>query len=327
MDKVLVSPSPHLHAKASTDSIMMDVVIALLPAVVVSILFYGWSEILLLAVSCVGCIGLEYLIARYLMKRPELFSGTSALVTGLLLAMNIPSTSPWWMVLIGAVVAIGVAKMSFGGLGQNLFNPAITARVFLLISFPVQMTNWTLPNGFIRYADAVSGATPLGLIKEGLKSGSTIPEILAQNGLSAEMVVRDIGGSAGEISALALLLGFCYLLVRKVVKPWITISILATIAAIAAVFHGIDPAHFTGVNFNLITGGVLLGACFMATDYVTSPMSNWGGVIYGIGIGVIVMMIRYFGSYPEGMSFAILIMNCFVPLINRAFHQKKYGRA
>ena len=327
MDKVLVSPSPHLHAKASTDSIMMDVVIALLPAVVVSILFYGWSEILQLAVSCVGCVGLEYLIARYLMKRPELFSGTSALVTGLLLAMNLPSTSPWWMVLIGAVVAIGVAKMSFGGLGQNLFNPAITARVFLLISFPVQMTNWTLPNGFIRYADAVSGATPLGLIKEGLKSGNTIPEILAQNGLSAEMVVRDIGGSAGEISALALLLGFCYLLVRKVVKPWITISILATIAAIAAVFHGIDPAHFTGVNFNLITGGVLLGACFMATDYVTSPMSNWGGVIYGIGIGVIVMMIRYFGSYPEGMSFAILIMNCFVPLINRAFHQKKYGRA
>lgn len=327
MDKVLVSPSPHLHAKASTDSIMMDVVIALLPAVVVSILFYGWSEILLLAVSCVGCVGLEYLIARYLMKRPELFSGTSALVTGLLLAMNLPSTSPWWMVLIGAVVAIGVAKMSFGGLGQNLFNPAITARVFLLISFPVQMTNWTLPNGFIHYADAVSGATPLGLIKEGLKSGNTIPEILAQNGLSAEMVVRDIGGSAGEISALALLLGFCYLLVRKVVKPWITISILATIAAIAAVFHGIDPAHFTGVNFNLITGGVLLGACFMATDYVTSPMSNWGGVIYGIGIGVIVMMIRYFGSYPEGMSFAILIMNCFVPLINRAFHQKKYGRA
>lgn len=327
MDKVLVSPSPHLHAKASTDSIMMDVVIALLPAVVVSILFYGWSEILLLAVSCVGCVGLEYLIARYLMKRPELFSGTSALVTGLLLAMNLPSTSPWWMVLIGAVVAIGVAKMSFGGLGQNLFNPAITARVFLLISFPVQMTNWTLPNGFIRYTDAVSGATPLGLIKEGLKSGNTIPEILAQNGLSAEMVVRDIGGSSGEISALALLLGFCYLLVRKVVKPWITISILATIAAIAAVFHGIDPAHFTGVNFNLITGGVLLGACFMATDYVTSPMSNWGGVIYGIGIGVIVMMIRYFGSYPEGMSFAILIMNCFVPLINRAFHQKKYGRA
>ncbi|MCR5326304.1 MAG: RnfABCDGE type electron transport complex subunit D [Bacteroidales bacterium] len=328
MDKVLVSPSPHLHAKASTNSIMMDVVIALMPAIVVSILFYGWSEILVLAVAAVSCVGIEYLIARFLMKRPELFSGTSALVTGLLLAMNLPSTSPWWIVVIGALVAIGIAKMSFGGLGQNLFNPAITARVFLLISFPVQMTNWTMPNGFISYPDAVSGATPLGLIKEGLKSGESIQQVLDANGYdSMLMVIRDIGGSAGEISALALLLGFGYLLVRRVVKPWITLSILLTIAAIAGVFHGIDPAHFTGVNFNIMTGGVILGACFMATDYVTSPMSNWGGVVYGIGIGIIVMMIRYFGSYPEGMSFAILIMNCFVPLINRAFHQKKYGRA
>jgi electron transport complex protein RnfD len=307
---------------------MMDVVIALMPAIVVSILFYGWSEILVLAVAAVSCVGIEYLIARFLMKRPELFSGTSALVTGLLLAMNLPSTSPWWIVVIGALVAIGIAKMSFGGLGQNLFNPAITARVFLLISFPVQMTNWTMPNGFIRYADAVSGATPLGLIKEGLKSGESIQQVLNANGYdSMVMVIRDIGGSAGEISALALLLGFGYLLVRRVVKPWITLSILLTIAAIAGVFHGIDPAHFTSVNFNIMTGGVILGACFMATDYVTSPMSNWGGVVYGIGIGIIVMMIRYFGSYPEGMSFAILIMNCFVPLINRAFHQKKYGRA
>ncbi len=327
MDKVIVSPSPHLHAKASTNSIMMDVVIALMPAIVVSILFYGWSELLVLAVSAVSCVGLEYLIARFLMKRPELFSGSSALVTGLLLAMNLPSTSPWWMVVIGALVAIGVAKMSFGGLGQNLFNPAITARVFLLISFPVQMTNWTMPKGFVQHVDAVSGATPLGLIKEGIKSGNAIPDILSQNGLDASMVLRDIGGSAGEISAIALLVGFCYLLVRKVVKPWIPLSIVLTIAAIAALFHGIDPDHFTGVGFNLLTGGVLLGACFMATDYVTSPMSNWGGVIYGVGIGLIVMMIRYFGSYPEGMSFAILIMNCFVPLINRAFHQKKYGRA
>ena len=328
MDKVLVSPSPHLHAKASTNSIMMDVVIALMPAIVVSILFYGWSEILVLAVAAVSCVGIEYLIARFLMKRPELFSGTSALVTGLLLAMNLPSTSPWWIVVIGALVAIGIAKMSFGGLGQNLFNPAITARVFLLISFPVQMTNWTMPNGFISYPDAVSGATPLGLIKEGLKSGESIQQVLDANGYdSMVMVIRDIGGSAGEISALALLLGFGYLLVRRVVKPWITLSILLTIAAIAGVFHGIDPAHFTSVNFNIMTGGVILGACFMATDYVTSPMSNWGGVVYGIGIGIIVMMIRYFGSYPEGMSFAILIMNCFVPLINRAFHQKKYGRA
>lgn len=327
MDKLTVSPSPHVHAKASTASIMRDVVIALCPAMVVSILFYGWSEIMVLAVGAVSCVAIEWLIARYLMKRPELFSGWSALVTGILLAMNLPSTSPWWMIVLGALVAIGVAKMSFGGLGQNLFNPAITARVFLLISFPVQMTNWSVPDGFVGGVDAVSGATPLGLIKEGLKAGESISEVLASSGMDAHMLLRDIGGSGGEISALALLAGFIYLLVRKVVKPWIPLSILGTIAVIAAVFHGIDPEHFTGPNFNLITGGVLFGAFFMATDYVTSPMSNWGGVVFGIGIGLIVMMIRYFGSYPEGMSFAILIMNCFVPLINRAFHQKKYGRA
>ena len=326
MDKVLVSPSPHVHSPASTNGIMRDVVIALSPAIVVSILFYGWSELLVLALSAVFCVGLEWLIARYLMHKREIFSGWSALVTGLLLAMNLPSTTPWWIVLIGAIFAIGVVKMSFGGLGQNLFNPAIAGRVFLLISFPVQMTNWAVPRGFIPSVDAVSGATPLGLIKEGLKSGQTISEIIANSGLDMSMLLRDIGGSAGEISAIALLVGFCYLLVRKVVKPWIPLSILLTIAAIAAIFHGISPDRFTGVGFNLLTGGVLLGALFMATDYVTSPMSNWGGVVFGVGIGLIVMMIRYFGSYPEGMSFAILIMNCFVPLINRAFHQKKYGR-
>ena len=306
---------------------MLDVVIALLPALLVSFLFYGWSELLVIAVSAVSCVGLEWLIARFVMKRPELFSGSSALVTGLLLAMNLPTTSPWWMIVVGAVVAIGIAKMSFGGLGQNIFNPAITARVFLLISFPVQMTNWAMPaSGFIA-ADAVSGATPLGIIKEGIKSGLPIPEILEANGMSAVSILRDIGGSGGEISAVALLVGFVYLLIRKVVKPWIPLSIICTIAVISLIFHGIDPDRFTGVAFNLVTGGVLLGAFFMATDYVTSPVSNWGGVVFGVGIGLIVMMIRYFGSYPEGMSFAILIMNCFVPLINRAFHQKKYGRA
>ena len=299
---------------------MLDVVIALLPALLVSFLFYGWSELLVIAVSAVSCVGLEWLIARFVMKRPELFSGSSALVTGLLLAMNLPTTSPWWMIVVGAVVAIGIAKM-------NIFNPAITARVFLLISFPVQMTNWAMPtSGFIA-ADAVSGATPLGIIKEGIKSGLPIPEILEANGMSAVSILRDIGGSGGEISAVALLVGFVYLLIRNVVKPWIPLSIICTIALISLIFHGIDPDRFTGVAFNLVTGGVLLGSFFMATDYVTSPVSNWGGVVFGVGIGLIVMMIRYFGSYPEGMSFAILIMNCFVPLINRAFHQKKYGRA
>ena len=327
MDKMIVSPSPHLHSPASTNRIMLDVVIALIPTLLVSFLFYGWSQLLVLVVSCVGCVGLEWLIARFLMKRPELFSGMSALVTGILLAMNLPATSPWWIVLIGALVAIGIAKMSFGGLGQNLFNPAITARVFLLVSFPVQMTNWTMPAKSFVGVDAITGATPLSVIKEGLKSGLSIDDVLAANGMDMGMLLRDIGGSSGEISALALLAGFIYLLVRRVVKPWIPLSILATIAVIAAVFHGVDPEHFTGPTFNIMTGGVLLGSFFMATDYVTSPMSNWGGVVYGIGIGLRVILIRYFGSYPEGMSYAILIMICFVPLLNRAFHQKKFGRA
>ena len=324
---MLVSPSPHLHAKASTAGIMRDVVIALVPAVIVSVLFYGWASLLVLAVSCAACVGLEYAIARWAMHKPEIFSGWSAMVTGVLLALNLPPTTPWWVVFIGAVVAIGIAKMSFGGLGQNIFNPAITARVFLLISFPVYMTDWDVTHGFINSVDAISGATPLSVIKEGLMSGMTLDQVMQANGMDAATILRDIGGSSGEISCLALLLGFGYLWIRRVVKPWIPLSILHAVALIAGVFHAIDPLHFTGIEFNLVSGGMLLGALFMATDYVTAPMSNWGGVIYGVGIGLIVMMIRYFGSYPEGMSFAILIMNCFVPLIDRAFHQKKFGRA
>ena len=324
---MIVSPSPHLHSPASTNSIMRDVVIALMPATIVMLLFYGWASLMVLAIASLGCVGLEYAIARWLMHKPEIFNGWSAAVTGVLLALNLPPSTPWWVVLIGALVAIGVAKMSFGGLGQNIFNPAITARVFLLISFPVYMTNWDLTGGFINSVDAISGATPLSIIKEGLKSGMSLDEIMAVNGMNPSTLIRDLGGSGGEISALALLAGFVYLWIRRVVKPWIPLSILLTVALIAGVFHAVDPEQFTGIEINIISGGMLLGALFMATDYVTSPASAWGGVVFGIGIGVIVMMIRYFGSYPEGMSFAILIMNCFVPLINRAFHQKKYGRA
>jgi len=327
MDKYLVSPNPHIHAKVSTQSLMTDVCIALLPALVVSVLFYGWSELLVIGVSLVSCTLIEWAITKYLLKKDEPFCGCAAAVTALLLAMNLPATTPWWIVVIGAIVAIGIAKMSFGGLGQNLFNPAITARVFLLVSFPVQMTHWTAPKGFIPTVDAVSGATPLGVVKETLKAGGNLADVLRSNNVSLDMLFRDIGASAGEVSSIALLVGFAYLLFRRVIKPWIPLAIFFTIALIACIFHNIDPMHYTGVLFNLFTGGVILGACFMATDYVTSPMSDWGGVVYGVGIGVIVMMIRYFGAYPEGMSFAILIMNCFVPLINRAFHQKKYGRA
>lgn len=319
---MLVSPSPHIHAKRSTTSIMVDVIIALMPAVIVSILFYGWSELMILAVSVVSCVLIEWLIAKFLFKRAELFTPSAAAVTGLLLAMNLPSTTPWWIAVIGALFAIGVVKMSFGGLGQNLFNPAIAGRVFLLISFPQQMTDWTAAPGFIHTTDAISGATLLGVYGEGGM------EALQALGYPLDTsLFFDIGGSAGEISSIALLVGFAYLLIRKVVKPWIPLSIFGTVALISGIFYLADPMTFTGPAFNLLTGGMILGSCFMATDYVTSPMSTWGGVIFGVGIGLIVMMIRYFGSYPEGMSFAILIMNCFVPLLNMAFHQKKYGRA
>ena len=305
---------------------MRDVIIALVPASVVSVLFYGWAALLVFALSIVSCVLVEWVITKYLMKKPSTVGDLSAVVTGLLLAMNLPATTPWWIILIGAIVAIGVAKMSFGGLGQNIFNPAITARVFLLISFPSYMTNWTATQGFISRPDAVSGATPLGVIKEAIGSGSTIPEYLAANNLTSVTFLQDMGASLGELSSIALLLGFVYLLIRKVVKAWIPVSIFATVILISGIFSLINPDIYTGPVFNIFTGGMVLGACFMATDYVTSPMSTLGGIIYGVGIGVIVMMIRYFGSYPEGMSFAILIMNCVVPLLNIWFHQKKYGR-
>ena len=317
---MLVSPSPHIHANVSTRSLMLDVIIALTPAIVVSVLFYGWSELLILAVSVASCVLLEWAITKYMLKAPSTIGDMSAVVTGLLLAMNLPSTTPWWVVFIGALVSIGVAKMTFGGIGQNPFNPAITGRVFLLISFPTYMTDWTVPHGFIHSSDAVSGATLLGRYAEG-----GVEAVAGTDYLNT--LFLNIGGSAGEISTLALLVGFAYLLVRKVIKPWITLSIFATIAVFSGIFWMIDPSTYTDPLFNLLTGGVVLGACFMATDYVTSPMSNLGGVIYGIGIGLLVMLIRYFGAYPEGMSFAILIMNMVVPLLNNWCHQKKYGRS
>jgi electron transport complex protein RnfD len=299
---------------------MRDVVIAMMPAVIVSVLFYGWSALAVLGVSVASCVLLEYLITKYLLKKPCTICDFSAVVTGVLLALNVPSTTPWWVVFIGAIFAIGVAKMTFGGLGQNLFNPAIAGRVFLLISFPTYMTDWTRPQGFIGGGlDALSGATPLGLAKEG--------GVAAIEGLDyMDMLFFNIGGSVGELSAIAILIGFVYLLVRRVIRPYITLSILATVAVFSGIFWAINPEQFTDPVFNLLTGGLLLGSVFMATDYVTSPMSNLGGIIFGVGIGVITMLIRYFGAYPEGVSFAILIMNCFVPLINKVCHTKKYGR-
>ena len=305
-------------------SLMRDVVIALVPAVICSFVFYGWREILLMLVSVASCVCLEWAVTKYMLKQPSTIGDLSAVVTGILLGLNLPYSTPLWVVFIGAVVAICVAKLTFGGIGQNIWNPALVGRVFLLVSFPTYMTTWGAPQGVV---DAVSGPTPLGAIQEGLMQGASVQDIMAEHGYSySSMLFANLGGSAGEVCALALLAGFVYLCVRKVIKPWITLSIFATVAVTALIFWGINPARFTDPLFNLLSGGLILGACFMATDYVTSPMSVWGGVVFGIGIGFLTMMIRYFGSYPEGVSFAILIMNSVVPLLDRWFKQKKFGR-
>ncbi len=322
MEKLLVSPNPHIHAPVSTKTLMRDVIIALIPAVICSFVFYGWREILVMAVSVASCVLLEWAITKYLLRKPSTIGDLSAVITGILLALNLPYTTPWWVVMIGAVVAIGVAKMTFGGIGQNIWNPALVGRVFLLVSFPTYMTTWGAPQGVV---DAVSGPTPLGAIQEGLMQGASVQELTSAFNYK-DLLFANLGGSAGEACALALLAGFVYLCCRKVIKPWITLSIFGTVALTSLIFWGIDPSRFTDPLFNLLTGGLVLGACFMATDYVTSPMSLWGGVIFGVGIGFLTMMIRYFGSYPEGVSFAILIMNSVVPLLNMWFHQKKFGR-
>ena len=303
---------------------MLDVVIALIPAVVCSVVFYGWQELLVLGVSVASCVLLEWAITKYMLKKPSTIGDLSAVVTGILLALNVPYTTPWWVVFVGAVVAVGVAKMTFGGLGQNIWNPALVGRVFLLVSFPTYMTTWSKPQGLFG-VDAVSGPTPLGAIQEGLMQGSTVQELTSAYNYKG-LLFANLGGSAGEVCALALLAGFVYLCCRKVIKPWITLSIFATVAFVSLIFWGVNPARFTDPLFNLLTGGLVLGACFMATDYVTSPMSVKGGVVFGVGIGLLTVLIRYFGSYPEGVSFAILIMNSVVPLLNMWFKQKKFGR-
>ena len=329
MRKLIVSPAPHVHGDESTRRIMQDVLIALAPSMLVAVYFYGLSAIKLLLVAVIACLGAEFLIQKYLMRTKVTVTDLSAAVTGVLLALNLPPTAPWWVIVIGSVVAIGVAKMTFGGLGHNIFNPALVGRVFLLISFPVVMTDWTVPSSWFRPGvDAVTGATPLALIKEGLAQGQTVEQILSANPdlTYGQMLFARAGGSAGEASALAIILGFVYLLIRRVIRPHIPVTIILTVAVMSGIFWLIDPSQYTDPLFNILTGGVLLGSVFMATDYVTSPMTAKGMVIYGIGIGIITVLIRFFGSYPEGVSFAILIMNSIVPLLNKYIKPARFGK-
>lgn len=316
----IVSPSPHIHGSQSTPSIMRDVVIALVPAFAFSIFIYGLRALVVTAIAVLSCMLFELLIDRFLFRRRSTLGDWSAVVTGVLLAFNLPSTISPWLVVMGALVAIGVGKMSFGGLGRNPFNPALVGRVFLLISFPVQMTSFPDTVGI----DAVTGATPLAFVKEALKSGQNLTEIMPSIDLGG-MLLGFKDGSLGEIGALALIIGGIYLLIRKVITWHIPVSVLGSMALFASVLWLADPTSYVNPMFHLFTGGAMLGAIFMATDYASSPMTTRGMIIYGIGIGVITILIRVWGAYPEGISFAILIMNACVPLINMYVKPSRFG--
>ena len=307
------APSPHIHGGEPTRRIMGDVVLALMPALAVSTYVLGWRVLMITAIAVASCVLFEYLIQRLLFKRRSTIGDLSAIVTGLLLAFNLPVGIPWWIVIIGALVAIGIGKMTFGGLGCNPFNPALTGRIFLLIAYPVQMTDWTTA-----VPDALSGSTMLADIKAGLYSVSDVDFVAMLGG--------HMNGSMGEIGAFALILGGLYLLCRKVISWHIPVAVLATMAIFAACLGiGKGSLIYELPLFHILAGGALLGAIFMATDYSTSPMTHKGMIIYGVGIGLLTMIIRQWGAYPEGMSFAIFIMNAATPLINKYCRPKRFG--
>ncbi|NOY51357.1 MAG: RnfABCDGE type electron transport complex subunit D [Chlorobi bacterium] len=326
MNKFTISGSPHIKSDESTKKIMYGVVFAMVPAMLVSIYFFGFQAIRVLVLASIASLFFEWVIQKYLIKGPVTIDDGSALVTAILLAFNVPSNLPSWMIIIGALIAIGMAKMSFGGLGRNIFNPALVARVFLLISFPVQMTSWPKPEGFsIGLSDATTGATPLGIVKEGLGAGKTMSQLKPEIPTYIQDLMGQMGGSMGEVSAIALILGGLYMLWKKIITWHIPVAMLGTVVVFTSILWGIDSEHFADPVFHLLTGGMLLGAIFMATDMVSSPMTHGGQIVFGVGIGILTVLIRVWGAYPEGVSFAILLMNAVVPLINKGFKPKRFG--
>lgn len=329
MSLLTISASPHVHGDQSTRKIMWGVVYAMIPAMLVSIYFFGLDAMRVIFIAVAASIFFEWAIQKYLLKGSETITDGSAVITGILLAFNVPSNLPWWIIIIGALVAIGMGKMSFGGLGKNPFNPALVGRVFMLISFPVQMTSWPKAQPiFEGLADAITGPTALGVMKEGLDAGKSVQELMASPEMPSFMnlFMGDMGGSMGEISALALILGGIYMLWRKIITWEIPLSVLLSVVIFSGIFWLIDPTHYVNPLFHLLTGGMMLGAIYMATDMVSSPMTRNAQLVYGIGIGVITVIIRVWGAYPEGVSFAILIMNATVPLLNNAFKPTRFGK-
>ena len=297
MGKLIVSLSPHAHGTDSVEKNMFGVIIALIPALLVSFYYFGLGSVVVCLASVAACVFFEWAISKYMLKRQPTITDGSAILTGLLLGMNLPSNLPIWIIFIGALIAIGVGKMSFGGLGNNPFNPALVGRCFLLVSFPAQMTTWPIVGQWDKYLDAQSGATPLSIMKHAIKAGD--PSIFNQLPNSIELW-------------------------KKIITWHIPVSIIVTVFVFSGLLHVANPVYANPVQ-EILSGGLMLGAIFMATDYVTSPMTHKGQLIYGVAIGLLTIVIRNWGSYPEGMSFAILIMNAFTPLINTYVKPKRFG--
>jgi len=329
-----ISGSPHVHSGESVKKIMWAVIFALVPAFLVSIYFFGLPVIMITAVSIGSCMLFEYLIQRFLLKGESTIGNASAILTGLLLAFNLPSSLPLHWVVIGSLFAIGVGKMAFGGLGNNPFNPALLGRVFLLISRPVDMTTWPKASPIWNLgADMVSGPTPLGILKEAASTAHK-PGMLTDNVLDhatttlpkyADMLFGNMGGSFGEVSAIALLIGAGFLFYKKILTWHVPVSFILSAFVFAWILNMVNPGYYVNPFFHLVTGGLILGAFYMATDMVTSPVSPVGMIIFGVGCGILTILIRVFGSYPEGVSFAILLMNAVTPLINKGFKPKRFG--
>lgn len=321
MNKLTVSLSPHVHGGDSVKKNMYGVCLALLPALVWSLYYFGLGALIVLATSVLACVFFEWAITKFLLRRENLtVCDGSAALTGLLLGFNLPSNLPLWIIILGALFAIGVGKLSYGGLGQNPFNPALVGRVFLLISFPVQMTTWPVGRAAV---DAATGPTPLSVMQNAIATGDA--SLLKELPSSLDMLVGQTGGSLGEVSAICLLLGCLFMLWRKIITWHIPVSILFSVFLFSGLLHVLSPVYANPVQV-VLSGGLMLGACFMATDYVTSPMTGGGQIIYGVCIGLLTVVIRNWGAYPEGMSFAILIMNAFTPLINTYCKPKRFGR-
>ena len=328
MSKLIVSLSPHAHGRDSVERNMYGVIIALVPALLVSLWFFGIGSAIVCLSSVAACVFFEWAINKFILRseRNTILDGSAAL-TGILLGMNLPSNLPVWIIIIGALFAIGVGKMTFGGLGQNIFNPALVGRCALLVAFPAQMTSWPVPGHLMDYTDAETGATPLAVMKQAIKSGDA--SVLGQLPDAFSLLLGDysVGGGAGtigEICGLALIAGLVFMLWKKIITWHIPVSIIGTVFVFSAIMHLINPIYADPTTV-ILSGGLLLGAIFMATDYVTSPMTPKGQLIYGICIGLLTIIIRNWGAYPEGMSFAILIMNAFTPLINNYVKPTRYG--